>query len=103
DVVRDIFDAATADLRPFVQVAPLVQLDGQSLAYARSGRSPRFAAVVAVSDDVFADLDRTTTIEKAVLAGLERERGCPDDASARAFSAAVARHRGRFAFPDDLS
>lgn len=98
EVVKPIL-ATDQGLRPFAQVAPLVRLQGQDLSYAKAGRSPRYAAVPGAGEDAFADLERCTTVEKAVLLDTERTRGCPDDGSASAFSRAVARHRGRFAFP----
>lgn len=94
DVIR------SSDKRPFVQVCPVVVLAGEVLANASAGRVPRYAPLPGVGGEVFADLDRCTTITKAVLAGMEQERGCPDDATVAAFAQAVARHHGRFAFPD---
>ena len=94
DVVR------SSEKRPFVQVCPVVVLAGEVLANAAAGRVPRYAPLPGVGGDVFADLDRCTTITKGVLAGMEQERGCPDDAAIAAFAQAVARHHGRFAFPE---
>lgn len=86
--------------RPYVKVSPVVTLTGQVLANATSGRVPRYAPLPGLGEDAFADLDRCTTITKSVLAGMEQERGCPDDNSIAAFGQAVARHHGRFAFPN---
>jgi hypothetical protein len=49
-----------------------------------------------------ADLDRTMTIEKPVLARWNRVEGCRNDAEMRAFQNALTRKRGRFAFPDEF-
>lgn len=94
DIIR------SAGRRPFIQIAPIVRLAGQELANASAGRIPRYAPVPGLDENAFADLNRCTTAEKTLLAGLRQVRGCPDDASLLAFSRAVARHRARFAFPD---
>lgn len=98
DVVRS---PGHPDHRPFVQVAPLVRLKGDELAQAR--KSPRYAPVPGGGVDAFADLDICTTMEKSVLAGLERIQGCSNDDDARSFGRAAGRHRGRFAFPNDVN
>ena len=87
--------------RPTVQISPVVRLGGTERDNAHAGRIPRYAPVPGLGADAFADLDKCTTVEKTLLAGLDQERGCPDDHSLRAFSRAVARHRERFAFPDE--
>ena len=54
--------------RPFVALAPLVQLHGDDVDQGRRGRRTRFAHVPAFDDgSYFADLDRITTIETGVL------------------------------------
>jgi len=96
DIVRECAS------RPFVKVSPIVHLAGQELANAVARRSPRYAAVPGYANDAFADLNHTTTLEKPVLAGLDRSTGCNSPSSKQQFAAAVARHGGRFAFPDDV-
>ena len=86
--------------RPFVKVSPVVTLTGELLANASAGRVPRYAALPGLGADVFADLDRCTTITKSTLAGMNHERGCPDDKSIADFGEAVGRHHERYAFPD---
>lgn len=93
DVVR------SSAKRPFVKVSPVVTLSGEVLANASAGRVPRYAGLPGLGDDVFADLDRCTTITKSTLAGMDHERGCPGDNSIAEFGQAVGRHHGRFAFP----
>jgi hypothetical protein len=91
DVVR-----ACAE-RPYVEVAPLVAL----AAPAGIGSSPRYAPLPALAaDGLFADLDRSMTVEKAVVAGWSRREGCRNEDERRAFAARLERKRGRFAFPD---
>lgn len=89
--------------RPFVALAPLVQLDDGEATRSRRGRMPRYAHVPAFGDgSYFADLDRITTIETGVLLLQERRPGLSDDEQRNGFARAVARKFGRFAFPDDL-
>lgn len=65
---------------------------------------PRYAAVPALVDRrLVADLDRTMTVEKAVIANWDRIQGMRTDAEARQFAQALARKRQRFAFPDDFN
>ena len=89
--------------RPFVALAPLVQLDDDDASQGRRGRMTRYAHVPAFDDgSYFADLDRITTVETGALLLQERTAGLSDDEQRKAFARAVARKFGRFAFPDDL-
>lgn len=101
DVVRDPAQ------RPYVEIAPLVELEPDDYEEARRGRSLRFAVVPALEGrHLVADLDRVMTIEKPLLvrlAGQNRIAGCRDDAERRLLAAALARRRARFAFPDDFT
>ena len=96
DVVRSCAD------RPFVQLCPLVQLDEDVAREAGLGMRPRYAAVPALGDTAFADLDRIMTLEKSLVAAALRQPGCSDDRQRRRFAASVGRKFGRIAFPDDL-
>jgi hypothetical protein len=100
DIVRTVSDDDPG-ARLWVQVAPVVKLAEAQAALARKGRITRFAAVPGSADE-FADLDRCTTIEKPVLVQMERVDASPTDQQRAAFGEALARNRGRFAFPDDL-
>lgn len=91
------------DERPFVEIAPLLQLSEGDWRQAVRGRLPRFAVVAGLADQLFAaDLDRVMTVEKAVIAGWVRIAGSRTDEEARAFALALARKRVRTAFPDDF-
>lgn len=95
DVVRSCRE------RPYVELAPLVEVSANVLAEVKGLRRPGFAYVpVVAARNLVADLDRTMTIEKGVLVGLPREQGLATDAEIRAFAAALARKRARFAFPN---
>lgn len=64
---------------------------------------PRFAMVPGVLDkQLVADLDRTMTLEKPVLERWDKVSGCRNDEERRKFANALARKRGRAAFPDDF-
>lgn len=84
DVVRKSRD------RPFVEVSPLVELAPDDFDLA--ARRPRYGVVPALADKrLVADLDRTMTVEKSVVADWCRVPGCRTDAETRAFASALAR------------
>lgn len=90
--------------RPFVEVAPLVEVDASVLHDIQRGRRPLYAAIPGVADDqLVADLDRTMTVEKAIVARWARIEGCRTDRDVRQLAQSLARKRARFAFPDDLA
>lgn len=98
DIVRGWRD------RPFVVVAPLVPVAAHDLKGIARGHRPRYAFVPGVSSlGLVADLDRSMTVEKAVIASRPRVRGCATEEDAMRFAQALARNRARFAFPDDFS
>ena len=89
--------------RPFVEVAPLIEVDEPQVEEIRRLKRPAFAYVPTTADDrLVADLDRTMTVEKAVIARWTRSPGCRTDEDLRDFAHALARKRARFAFPDDF-
>lgn len=101
DIVR------SAEVRPYVELCPLIEISGEDLVNVRAGRMPRYAAVAGTADRrLVADLDRTMVVEKPLLAALPvaaRTIGCPTDADTRRLAQALARKHARFAFPDDFS
>lgn len=63
DIVRACID------RPYVEVAPLVQVSDDDLQLIKRGRRPAYATLPSLEPDrLAADLDRVMTVEKAVLA-----------------------------------
>ena len=89
--------------RPFVEVAPLVEVPESWVEEVRRLKRPAFAYVPATADrQLVADLDRTMTIEKALIAGWPRTPGWAADRNRRDFARALARKRSRFAFPNDF-
>lgn len=100
DIVRP------ADARPFVEICPLVAVPSNRLASIKAGKMPRYVYAHAVSGvEYAADLDRITTIEKPLLAGISPTRSAanatPDQR--KQLSSALARKRARTAFPDDFN
>ena len=89
--------------RPFVEVAPLVEVDEQWIEEIRRLKRPAFAYVPKISDErLVADLDRVMTVEKALVAGWTHTPRWETDVEVRDFARALARKRSRFAFPDDF-
>ena len=97
DVVRSCQE------RPFVEIAPLVEVAKPWIEDIRRLKRPAFAYVPSIASTcLVADLDRVMTVEKALVAGWTREPGCRTDEERRDFAQALARKRSRFAFPDDF-
>lgn len=88
--------------RPYIEVAPLEHIpDPNQFNLIRKGWTPAYAYIPGVADQALAaHLDRTMTVEKSVVATWQRIDGCRNDIEARDFSAALARKRARWAFPD---
>jgi len=89
--------------RSNVQVAPIVELSGQTSRAARDGKRSQYAHLPLMGDDWFADLDNVSTVSKEALSGRRVGPGVAGDEQTRRFAAAIARRFGRFAFPDDVS
>lgn len=97
DVVRDCRD------RPFLEVSPLVALPAEVIEDSRRGRRPRYGFIQGAAEfSLVADLDRTMTFEKAVVAQWERRTGCVTGEDGRRLGEDLARKRSRFPFPDDF-
>ena len=90
--------------RPFVEVSPLVEIeDPGAMAQIRRLMRPRYLLVPTLeSRALVADLDRTMTVEKGVVAGWERTEGCLTDQQRTDFANGLARKRSRAALPDDF-
>jgi hypothetical protein len=98
DIVRSCAD------RPFIEVAPLVEVDEQRLYEIQRGKRPQYAYISGIAEHkLAADLDRVMTVEKAVVSKWQRIPGCQNDQDIRALQQALARKRTRFAFPDDFT
>ncbi len=90
--------------RPWVEVSPLVEMpDPALLASIERLERPQFALIPALRGrGLVADLDRTMTIDKVLLASWARTPGWATDAEDRSFREALARNRSRPAFDDDF-
>lgn len=97
DVVRDCMT------RPFVEVAPLVELSERTVEEVKRLKRPAFAYVPATANRrLVADLDRPMAVEKAIVARWNRVPGWTDDQEIHDFALALSRKRARYAFPDDF-
>lgn len=98
DIVRD------CTRRPYVEIAPLVEIGDDMLDDIERARRPQYAYIRGVADRrLVADLDRVMTMEKSVLADWKRVPGCETDLQQRRLVEALKRKRSRFAFPDDFT
>ena len=89
--------------RPFVEVAPLIEVCGQWVEEIRRLRRPAFAYIATIADKrLVADLDRTMTVEKALVSEWTRTPGWQTDEELGDFIRTLVRKRSRFAFPDDF-
>lgn len=90
--------------RPFIEVAPMVEVSPSVLQEIKKRLRPAYAFVPATAgSNLVADLDRIMTVEKAVAATWDRTQGCRTDEERRMFAQALARKRMRFAFPDEFN
>jgi hypothetical protein len=97
DIVR------SCETRPYIELAPLMAVSLLELENIRRKKRPNFAYIPAIAEQqLVAHLDRTFTVEKAVLAPLSRTPGVRTHQEAIDFAEALARKRRRFAFPDDF-
>jgi hypothetical protein len=98
DIVRRSVD------RPFIEVAPLVEVPEEKTHSIERCERPQYASIPSLRiHRLVADLDRTMTVEKAVVAKWPRTPGCRTDDERRRFAWALARKRSRCAFPDDFT
>ena len=91
------------DQRPMVHLAAVVRLEGRVLDEAKRGWRPQYVQVPWAGDDHFADLEVQGSVEKAVLLDASVVAECQDATASMRFADGLARHRSRFAFPDDLA
>lgn len=98
DVVRPCAD------RPYVEVAPLVEVDPKELKDIEAGRRPRYVFIPRLEGtNLVGDLDRVMTVEKPVIRSWTRTEGCSTDQAKRRLAQALSRQRNRFAFPDEFT
>ena len=91
--------------KPYVEVAPLCEAPSDKFGHIKKRLMPGYAAIPALEDKkIVADLDRTMTVEKPVLAkwSAEKIRGCRSSDESISFAWALGRKRIRFPFPDNF-
>lgn len=88
-----------------VEVSALISVEDEgTLEVIRKRRRLRYAYVPGLADRrLVADLEKTMMVEKAVVAGWGRTEGCRTHRERATFAEALARKRGRFAFPDEFN
>ena len=90
--------------RPFAEFAPLMAVGPAVWQSAWRGERPSMATLQALSSSgLVADLDRAVTVEKKIVARWLRTEGCSSEEEMRRLADGLARHRQRFAFPDEFS
>lgn len=98
DIIRDV------ELKPFVQVAALERADEPELERTRTLGSPGLVYLPSLAPlGLVVNLDTVAAVQKEVVATWDRQPGCASDAEQRSLAAALARHRQRFAFPDEFN
>lgn len=99
DIVRECAKSECVEVSALIRVE-----DDAAFEAVRKKRRLRYAYVPGLaSRKLVADLEKIMTVEKAVVAGWSRIQGCSTDRERSTFAAALARKRGRFAFPDEFN
>lgn len=90
--------------KPYVQVAALTPANEAELAQAKAGANVRYGFLSALAPKgLVVDFDIAATVDKETVRRWTRDDGCANDNERRVFSASLARHRERYAFPDEFS
>lgn len=99
DIVRECSRSECVEVSPLIFVE-----DDRTFEDIRKRRRTRYAYLPGLAErKLVADLERTMTVEKAVVAGWSRIAGCTMDRERATFAEALARKRRRFAFPDEFN
>jgi hypothetical protein len=85
----------------YVEVSPLIKIENENhFQEIRKCQRPSFAYLPGLAEyRMVIDLERTMTVEKAVVVGWNRIPGCTTDNERATLADALARKRQRFAFP----
>ena len=98
DVVRSAID------KPYIQIAALSPAKPSEMAMIKAGQILRYGYLAPLEDHgLVVDFDVAATVDKETAQHWQREQGCRTDAEQRDFAKALARHRQRFAFPDEFN
>ncbi|MFJ6378343.1 hypothetical protein ACIQH9_21805 [Pseudarthrobacter oxydans] len=104
-IITQTCDLVRSD-RPFVLIAPVVQLTGNDQSLALKGKKPRYVPIPSTESPVqFADLSVCTTVSKQwlskqeiIAAGVDQEVS----EEVRKFASRIGRRFSRFPFPDEV-
>ena len=100
----DVIRGLTSTNKKFLQFCALEKLSLEELTEVKHGKSPLFAYVPgAAKHGMAANLTWVTMVEKPLAASWERQKGCYSDTESTEFAESIARHKQRYAFPDDFS
>lgn len=88
--------------RHFVTACALVERPKGEGSLVRAGRRPHLVPVEFAPENTFADLSKTFSVKKDLLASWPREIGFSTDEKRHKFGFAIARKFGNFAFPDSF-
>ena len=92
------------EVRPFIQLAAVRAFSAEEMMRIQAGRDVRYLYIPALAErGLAADLDLVATVDKKLLVGRERLPGCESDVERRRLAATLARHRQRYAFPDEFN
>ncbi len=98
DIVR------SHDDRPFVQIAALAPATTAEIASIEARKKPRYGFLTPLKEHgLVVDFDVVASTEKKLVATWDRQTGCASDHAQREFATAIARHKHRFAFPDEFN
>ena len=90
--------------RLFVQVARLAKMEPNDLKEVQKRRRPRYGYLSGLAAlGMAVDFDIVATVHKKVVAQWVHNGGCTTDFERRDFAEALARHRRRFAFPQEFN
>lgn len=89
--------------RPFLEVAPLNEVDAAQFEEIRKGKQPGYLFIPALSGRrLVGNLSQPMTVEKSVVAGWQRVPGWELDQEGQNLSRSIVRRLERFAFPEDI-
>lgn len=95
--------ARNCDERPYINIAPLTQVESERLEEIQKLKRPGYLYIPSLAEQgLVGDLDRIMTLEKAIVAEWDRIPGWSTDSEAKNIAQAISRKFARMAFPDDF-
>lgn len=100
----DVIRGVTSANKKYLQFCALEKLPLGDLKEVKQGKSPLFAYLPgAAKFGMAANLTWVTMVEKPLVASWVRQAGCYSDRESTDFAESLARHKQRYAFPNDFS